>query len=276
MYAKASKKSAVLLLCIAALFLLSACSAGKEESGLTQAAEDSFQNARTIYYKMWEFDAYGEVHPVYFTSVDDILVPYLTNSLATLSAFSFEGYQETSTTAQERERADSFYLDCAESDGLLKVTVGADQQIAGVDLDEATMVLTINMVGDEENTVSLEGPLSAKLVEVARLGGVVQTIHQELEDSVMAKDLTTYDQQPAALTRGVGRMLEVLIGLVLENEEPEQGSAADFNIEAELPSGDVFLIDTEDFRIQKSGEDVVYRVTEESLTDFLSSLHVPG
>lgn len=246
------------------LILLLCCACSEEKNPFRETAETSFANAENIYYKVWEFDAYGDTYPVYTTALDaSVPVPhaYLTDSLAALSAFPFSQYEECDLTARDQLHIASFWLDS--DDGLLEVTIG-------VNSEQAPMIVTVQ--AQDGTSLNLSGPYSKDLFTVATQAGSIQTISEETEDAVLATDLTTYYQEPVILSRGYSAKFQTLLELVTSHADPESGLSPEFDFQLDAGSGGIYLVDTVGYYLQKQGEEAVYPISEDSLRDLVASL----
>ena len=256
------KKFCLVLIPALLILLCAACSPGK--SPFQQTVEDNFADAETIYYKVWDFDAYGDTYPVYMAALDaSVPFPhaYLTDSLETLSAFRFSSYEESDLTAQDCLHIGSFWLDS--DSGLLKVTIG-------VNTEQEPMVVTVQ--APDDTSLSLSGPYSESLFTVATQGGSIQTISEEAEDSVLVTDLTAYSQEPVILSRGYSAKFQTLLGLVTSHADPESGLSPEFDFQLDAGTSGIYLVDTAEHYLQKQGEDAVYPISEESLRALVDSL----
>lgn len=246
------------------LILLLCCACSEEKTPFQDTVEASFTNAENIYYKVWEFDAYGEIVPVYMTALDASMpVPhaYLTDSLAILSAFPFSQYEESDLTARDQMHIASFWLDS--DDGLLEVTIGANSE-------QAPMIVTVQ--AQDGTSLNLSGSYSKDFFTIATQAGSIQTISEETEDAVLATDLTTYYQEPVILSRGYSAKFRTLLELVTSHADPESGGSPEFDFQLDAGSAGIYLVDSVGYYLQKQGETTVYPISENSLRDLVASL----
>lgn len=252
------------LFLVPALVMLLCAACSPEKSSFQQTVEDSFANAETIYYKVWDFDAYEDTYPVYMTALDASMPfphAYLADSLEALSAFRFSSYEESDLTAQDCLHIGSFWLDS--DSGLLKVTIG-------VNTEQEPMVVTVQ--APDGTSLSLSGPYSESLFTVATQAGSIQTISEKTEDAVLVTDLTAYSQEPVVLSRGYSAKFQTLLELVTSHADPESGLSPEFDFQLDAGSAGIYQVDTVGYYLQKQGEDAVYPISEESLRTLVASL----
>ena len=252
------------LIAASLLVLLLCCSCSGEKNPFQDTVEASFAGAENIYYKVWEFDAYGDTYPVYMTALDaSVPVPhaYLTDSLAVLSSFPFSQYEECDLTARDQLHIGSFWLDS--DDGLLQVTIG-------VNTEQVPMIVTVQ--AQDGTSLNLSGPYSKDFFTIATQAGSIQTISEETEDAVLATDLTTYYQEPVILSRGYSAKFRTLLELVTSHADPESGLSPEFDFQLDAGSAGIYLVDSVGYYLQKQGETAVYLISEDSLRDMVASL----
>ena len=254
----------ICLILIPALLILLCAACTGEKSPLQQTVENSFANAETVYYKVWDFDAYGDTCPVYITAMDaSVPFPhaYLTDSLAALEAFPFSQYEESKLAARDQLHTGSFWLDS--DSGLLKVTIG-------VNTEQEPMVVTVQ--APDGASLNLSGPYSEDLFTVATQAGSIQTISEKTEDAVLVTDLTAYYREPVILSRGYSAKFQALLELVFSHADPESGGSPEFDFQLDAGSAGICLVDTAGYYLQRQGEDAVYPVSEESRRELIAAL----